>query len=209
MSQKAELLVDASIAVGELHFSSSFTISRGELIAISGDIGSGKSALLRLVTGDIRAASGLVQFDNEYWDCTETGAFVPPEKRPIGYVPQDFRSAFDPEATALESLAPYKSSTAATALLHSLALGDHVIDRAMRTLSNGEAQRAALALALAKDPLVLLLDDPFSALDQYTSDIVHAWLDGWLAETGTPTIIVTQDEADQDHFVDRVIHLSA
>lgn len=207
MSLEAALVVDATIQLGELALSTAFSLSRGGLIAISGDVGSGKSSLLRLVAGELRATAGVVQYGSQLWDCTDTGVFVPPEDRPVALLPQNFRSVFSGDASPFETIAKFKGADSANTLLHTLALGEHVIHRPAHTLSNGEAQRAALALALAKGPEVLLLDEPFVALDRYTSDTVHACLDGWLAETGTPTIIVTQDEADHDHFVDRVIHL--
>ncbi len=205
MNLEGELVVDATMDLGELAVSTSFSLARGELIAVSGDIGTGKSSLLRLVAGELRAASGIVQHGANVWDSHDS--FVPADLRPVALLPQNFRSVFAPEATPFDAIAAVIGADSALSLLHTLALGEHVIYRPADTLSNGEAQRAALALTLAAGPEVLLLDEPFVALDRLTSDAVHACLDGWLAETGTPTIIVTQDEADQDHFVDRVIHL--
>ncbi len=205
MILEAELVVDATMELDELAVSTSFSLSRGELIAVAGGIGSGKSSLLRLVAGHLRAGAGVVQYGNQIWDSGDV--FVPPGLRPVGFLPQDFRSVFEPESSPFDTIAMVIGPESALTLLHTLALGEHVINRPTHTLSNGEAQRAALALTLATGPEVLLLDEPFVALDRHTSDTVHACLDGWLAETGTPTIIVTQDEADQDHFVDRVIHL--
>ncbi|MEZ5343697.1 MAG: ATP-binding cassette domain-containing protein, partial [Acidimicrobiales bacterium] len=161
MSPSAELLVDATLLLGELEVSAAFSVGRGELVAIAGGVGAGKSSVLRLVTGVTRADRGIVQFQNEIWDCTDSGAFVPPEQRSVALVPQDFRSMFDPEECPRAALMRLRPAHEATALLHALALGDHVIDRAVRTLSNGEAQRAAIAYALAQRPDILLLDEPF------------------------------------------------
>lgn len=205
----SELYVRSSLDLGDLSTPVDFSLGQGELVAITGGIGSGKSSLLRLVAGLIRCRDGVVQFDGEDWDNPDSSTFVESSDRPVAYLPQDYRSLLPADATVCETVGLHRERSEAISLLHSLALGDSVIHRPAATLSNGEAQRAALAVALARHPRLLLLDEPFSSLDRRTSDTIHAWLDGWLHQTGVPTLLVSGDPEDQNHFADRTIELTA
>jgi ABC-type Fe3+/spermidine/putrescine transport system ATPase subunit len=143
----------------------SLSVSRGEIVALLGASGAGKSTLLKIVAGLEQADAGQVFFDQ--LDITQ----LPPEKRHFALMFQDF--ALFPHLNVLDNVAfglieqKLSKKTAreqALAMLARFNLATHATDK-VTTLSGGEQQRVALARALITQPKVLLLDEPFSALD--------------------------------------------
>ncbi len=149
--------------------------------ALLGRSGAGKSSL-------IKALAGLVHAAGTPW------AGLPPELREIGYLPQN--AALFPHLTALENVAyPLRGRDRferAKALLDELGLRDLAPRRATQ-LSGGQAQRIALARALAHRPKLLLLDEPSSGLDATTRDATFTWLIDTLAARGVPALAATHD----------------
>ncbi len=151
--------------------------------ALLGRSGAGKTSLLKALAG-LRPASGTP------WPG------LPPEARPVGYMPQG--SALFPHLTALGNAAfalrgPNRLAQA-QALLDELGVG-HLAQRAAATLSGGEAQRVALARGLARQPQLLLLDEPAAALDGATRDAVLTWLIDNIGARGVPALAATHDPA--------------
>jgi len=151
--------------------------------ALLGRSGAGKTSLLK-------ALAGLLPAEGTPWSGS------PPERRPIGYVPQNF--ALFPHLSVLENAAfaltgPDRLEIA-TKILHDLGIS-HLASRSAGQISGGEAQRAALARALAAGPELLLLDEPSAALDSATRDAVMARLIETLARTNMPALAATHDFA--------------
>jgi molybdate transport system ATP-binding protein len=149
--------------------------------ALLGQSGAGKTSLLK-------AIAGLLPADGTPW------GGMPPEARPIGYLPQG--SALFPHLSALEnaafSLRGPDRFRHAQKLLEELGIG-HLAPRAAPSLSAGEAQRVGLARALARQPALLLLDEPSAALDGATRDAVLAWLAATLTARAIPALAATHD----------------
>jgi molybdate transport system ATP-binding protein len=178
------------------------TVGEGETLAVVGPSGAGKTTLLRVVAGLLRPDRGLVEVDGETWLDTVRSVDLPPERRRVGYLFQEY--ALFPHldvATNVRFGAP--RGTAIDALLDRFRIGE--LGRAhVRELSGGERQRVALARALARQPATLLLDEPLSALDAHTRSTVRAELHGLLRDLGLPTVLVTHDFDDAAALADRV-----
>jgi ABC-type sulfate/molybdate transport systems ATPase subunit len=170
-----------------------------ETLALVGPSGSGKSTALRAIAGLVRA-SGRVVAGSTAWLDSERGIDLPPERRSVGLVFQDY--ALFPHLTVAQNVA-YGGRARAADLIDSYALAALAGERPGR-LSGGERQRVALARALARDPAVLLLDEPLGALDAQTRTHVRAELRAHLRASGLPTIVVTHDYEDAAALAERV-----
>jgi ABC-type sulfate/molybdate transport systems ATPase subunit len=175
-------------------------VGPGETIALVGPSGAGKTSVLRAIAGLYRPEDGIVEMDGKRWLDTESGVDLAPERRSVGLVFQDY--ALFPHLTVLENVA-FGGRERAGRLVETFGLSTLAQSRP-RELSGGERQRVALARALARDPAVLLLDEPLGALDPATRAGVRADLRAHLRTTGLPTLVVTHDYADAVALADRV-----
>jgi molybdate transport system ATP-binding protein len=171
-----------------------------ETVALVGPSGAGKSSLLRAVAGLLRPERGRVAAGRHVWLDTDTGVELPPERRSVGLVFQEY--ALFPHLDVRRNVA-FGGSARADELLERLRIS-HLARARPGDLSGGERQRVALARALARDPAVLLLDEPLSALDTHTRGVVRAELADVLAELELPTILVTHDFEDAAALADRI-----
>ena len=195
---------------GRCRWPSSSTSSRARCSPSSGPNGAGKSSLLRVVAGLVALDRGAVSVDDSVLDDPAADVFVPPERRPVGMVFQDYLLFVN--LTALENVAfglrarGVAKATArrrAAELLERMGLTSHAAARPSG-LSGGQAQRVALARALATEPRVLLLDEPLSALDATTRTGVRRDLRHHLDDFAGMTIVVTHDPVDAYALADRV-----
>jgi ABC-type sulfate/molybdate transport systems ATPase subunit len=174
-------------------FASSWTV-------MFGPSGAGKSTLLRLLAGLDRPGRGRVKVDGELLSDSEERQFTRPGLRRTGLVAQ--QPALFPHLSVVANvgfgLNALDSDARAARVAEMLALVDaeHLVSRRPRDLSGGEAQRIALARSLAPLPRLLLLDEPFSALDGNASDALLARLQVWLAQHKIQTVMATHDAAD-------------
>ncbi len=155
--------------------------------------------MLRAIAGLVRA-SGRVVAGRTAWLDSEQGIDLAPEQRSVGLVFQDY--ALFPHLTVAQNVA-YGGRARATELIEAYGLTELAGERPAR-LSGGERQRVALARALAREPAVLLLDEPLGALDAQTRAHVRAELRQHLRASGLPTIVVTHDYEDAAALADRV-----
>jgi molybdate transport system ATP-binding protein len=187
--------VDLTLAVGD------------EVVALVGPSGAGKTTVLRAVAGLHRPDRGRIACGAEIWFARggrdgERAVDLPPERRSVGYVPQ--HHALFPHLTVQANVAFSGADAAAVAsLLERLRIAHLAAERPGR-LSGGERQRVALARALARQPDVLLLDEPLASLDAHTRRVVRDELAGELRGLGIPTLLVTHDFADATALADRV-----
>jgi iron(III) transport system ATP-binding protein len=179
----------------------------GELLTLIGPSGCGKSTTLRLVAGLERPDSGAIRIAGEV--VAARGAWQPPERRRVGLVFQDH--ALFPHLTVaknvafgLDRLARAERNARVGEVLDMVRLS-HLAGRYPHELSGGEQQRVALARALAPRPAVVLLDEPFSSLDENLRAQVRADTVAVLRETGTTAMLVTHDQTEALSTGDRVV----
>jgi iron(III) transport system ATP-binding protein len=168
----------------------------GSLTAILGPSGSGKTTLLRLIAGLERADRGRICLGGQLVD--DGHKYVRPEVRRVGYVPQE--GSLFPHLTVEQNVGFGLSRQArrgdrVASLLKMVGLG-RMVRRYPHQLSGGQQQRVALARALAINPQLVLLDEPFSALDPSLRAAVREEVRGILAETGITTLLVTHDQEE-------------
>ena len=171
-----------------------------ETLALVGPSGAGKSSILRAIAGLLRPAAGRIGLGAETWLDTERRISLPPERRSVGLVFQEY--ALFPHLT-VEANIGFGGRRRVQELLERFGISGLARARPA-DLSGGERQRVALARALARDPAVLLLDEPLSALDAHTKGTVRAELGALLRELRLPTILVTHDFEDAAALADRV-----
>ena len=171
-----------------------------ETLALVGPSGAGKSSVLRAIAGLLRPDRGRVAHAGEVWLDTVSRVELPPERRSVGFVFQDY--ALFPHLDVRRNV-EFGGRGRADELLERFRIS-HLAAARPDALSGGERQRVALARALARDPAVLLLDEPLSALDTSTRGLVRGELAELLAELGLPTLLVTHDFEDAAVLADRV-----
>ena len=188
----------------------SLDIESGELVALLGPSGSGKTTILRMVAGLEYADGGAIYFGEE--NATD----IPVRERGVGFVFQHY--ALFPHMTVGENIAfgmkvsrvkrsPQAIADRVKELLDLVQLGG-LKDRFPGQISGGQRQRVALARALAVDPRVLLLDEPFGALDANVRRDLRRWLRKIHDELGITTLFVTHDQEEALDLADRVVILN-
>jgi molybdate transport system ATP-binding protein len=202
------LSVEARARVGALVLDVALEVPAGSCVALAGPSGAGKSSVLRIVAGLVRPDAGRITCAGEPWLDTATGVELAPEHRSCGYVFQDYAlfphlNAWQNVAYPLRRLDRAQRRRRATALLERFGIAQ-LADARPRTLSGGERQRVAVARALAREPRVLLLDEPLSALDTRSRAHAARELQRTLSEIGVPTLLVTHDFTEAALFGDRV-----
>ena len=205
--------LEASIrlTLGPLSLEMEFTIDEDEVVALLGPNGAGKTTLLRAVAGLVPFRSGHVVLDGKVLEDTATGQYVPTERRPIGFVFQDYLlfphlSVLDNVAFGLRSRGTPRRAAADKAVqwLDRVGLKDYARAKPSE-LSGGQRQRVALARALAPDPRLLLLDEPLSALDVTTRAEVRRDLKHHLGSFQGIRLLVTHDPLEAVALADRLI----
>jgi ABC-type sulfate/molybdate transport systems ATPase subunit len=171
-----------------------------ETVALVGPSGAGKTSVLRAIAGLARPERGRISCGGQSWFDSEQGVSLPPEERSVGLVFQEY--ALFPHLDVRHNVA-FGGDGNVDELLQRFRIG-HLAGARPTKLSGGERQRVALARALARDPAVLLLDEPLSALDAHTKTRVRGELHELLEECGLPTILVTHDFEDAATLADRV-----
>ncbi len=185
----------------------SFSVAAGEFICLLGPSGSGKSTLLRLIAGLDRLSDGQIFIDGR--EAAGPNNFVPPEQRGVGLMFQDY--ALFPHLTVLENVAfglsrvPRQARAAAARMVLTSVEMDRFANSYPHTLSGGEQQRVALARALAPEPKIMLMDEPFSGLDQRLRNDVREQTMEILAASGAAVIMVTHDPAEAMLLADRIV----
>ncbi len=185
-----------------------FDVAPGELLALVGPSGSGKTTVLRAVAGLHAPARGRIHCAEQAWLDTDRRLRLSPQARRVGMVFQDY--ALFPHLSALQNLtlAMAGNNSAARrerarALLARVRL-EGLEDRLPAQLSGGQQQRVAVARALARDPRVLLLDEPFSAVDMMTRDRLQRELAMLRRAIDIPIILVTHDLTEATSLADRI-----
>jgi iron(III) transport system ATP-binding protein len=173
-------------------------VPSGALFAILGASGAGKTTLLRLLSGFEHADSGTIEIDGRR--VSGPGVHLPPERRQVGYVMQE--GALFPHLTVAANVVfglprrQRRDRFKAEALLESVGLPAAYASRGPHELSGGEQQRVALARALAPQPKLVLLDEPFSALDASLRIETRQAVAAILKAAGATALLVTHDQSE-------------
>jgi len=180
------------------------SVSRGHLLAVLGPSGCGKTTLLRLVAGFDRPDDGTIDLDGE--TLAGTGRFVPPERRAIGVVPQE--GAVFPHLDVAGNVAfglprGRRRSGRVGEMLELVGL-QGLGSRMPHELSGGQLQRVALARALAPAPALVLLDEPFAALDTGLRAAVRGQVLHAIRAVGATAVLVTHDQEEALSMADEV-----
>lgn len=178
-----------------------FQIAEGETVAILGESGSGKSTILRIIAGFERQQKGIIRLEDTVLSSNKK--FILPEKRNIGFVFQDY--ALFPHMTVKENI-EYAKKGKTKEMLELVGLTGYE-NRYPYELSGGQQQRVALARTLATQPKLLLLDEPFSNLDEMLKDKIRNDLKDILKKANITTILVTHDKNDAYTLANKIITL--
>ncbi|HDZ48665.1 hypothetical protein LCGC14_0038170 [marine sediment metagenome] len=200
-----------SVAVnqtGPIPLAAEFTCQPGELLALVGPSGSGKTTLLRTIAGLYRPQQGRISCAGDIWFDAEGKRSLAPQHRRVGVVFQDY--ALFPHLTALENIQvplrhlpqPQRREQAEQWLAKVRLEG--LGKRYPNALSGGQRQRVALARALAREPKVLLLDEPFSAVDQVTRRRLQRELALLRQQIDIPIVLVTHDLEEATALADKI-----
>jgi molybdate transport system ATP-binding protein len=202
------LLASVATRLREFELDLELDAERGSCIALVGPSGAGKSTVLRAIAGLHRPEGGRIELDGETWFDAAGGTDLAPERRSCGYLFQEY--ALFPHLTAwrnvafgLEHLPREERRERAERMLERFGVRELAGVRPAE-LSGGERQRVALARALIRDPRVLLLDEPLSALDARTRGHAGRELVATVSEVGVPTVLVTHDFAEAALLADEV-----
>jgi len=188
----------------------SFEVAAGQVACLLGPSGCGKSTTLRLIAGVDRQDSGTIRVDGRL--ICDTAFCLPPEKREIGMMFQDF--ALFPHLSVSENVAfglkggLARNRTRVAELLERVHMEAHA-EAYPHALSGGEQQRVALARALAPRPRILLMDEPFSGLDERLRDDIRDETLTLLKEEGTAVLLVTHEPHEAMRMADQILLMRA
>jgi molybdate transport system ATP-binding protein len=201
------------LRLGALDLDAAIAVADGEVVAVVGPNGSGKTSLLRALAGLVPLSGGRIVLDDQVLEDPSRQVRVPPERRPVGIVFQDY--LLFPHMSALENVAfglrcrgmpRGQARDRAREWLARLGLASHMTARP-RALSGGQAQRVALARALATDPRLLLLDEPTAALDAGAKVELRREIRRHLATFSGARLLVTHDPLEAATLADRLVVL--
>jgi molybdenum ABC transporter ATP-binding protein len=194
----ASLRLDLSLPLRSFDVELALEVGR-ETVALVGPSGAGKTSVLRAVAGLARPDRGKIACGEELWFDSSGRIDRRPEERSVGFVFQEY--ALFPHLSVARNVT--FGGDRSDGILKRLRI-EQLADARPAELSGGERQRVALARALARDPRVLLLDEPMAALDPHTRGSVRAELHDLLRELALPTLLVTHDFEDAAALADRV-----
>lgn len=200
-------------ADGPIPLQMSFRVAAGEVLALVGPSGSGKSTALRSIAGLWQPQEAHVSVEGAVWHDTARGVCLPTHERAVGMVFQSY--ALFPHLTALGNLMlamghlPKAARAAAAASLLARVGLRGLEGRYPADLSGGQQQRVAIARALARDPKVLLLDEPFSAVDRPMREGLYETLQSLRGDLAIPTVLVTHDMVEAQRLADRMVVIDA
>ncbi len=181
-----------------------FQVTKEEIVVLFGPSGSGKTTILNSIAGLTKANSGIIKLNNRIlFEKNKTN--IPIQQRKIGYLFQDY--ALFPHLTVWKNISyGMKSEEFAHRLMDELGIA-HLENQYPYEISGGEKQRVAIARAFATEPDLLLLDEPFSALDDETRERSHEELLRLHKLWKIPIILVTHSKAEAEKLASRILYL--
>jgi molybdate transport system ATP-binding protein len=195
-------------ANGKFKIDTDFEIKEGAFVTLYGESGAGKTSLLRMLAGFLQPESGVIEITDEVWYSSEKRINQKPQNRKVGFVFQDY--ALFPNMTVKQNLdyaLPNGEDKSIIAELIEVIELSELQDRKPDTLSGGQKQRVALARALVRKPKLLLLDEPFSALDKKMRVSLQDYILSMHRKFTLTTILVSHDAGEIFKLSDEVLLL--
>lgn len=188
----------------------SFQCAAQELVALVGPSGAGKTSMLRILAGLLKPASGRVIVQGQTWCDTARGVFLSAQQRHVGLVFQNYAlmphlDAVGNVALALLDLPKPQRLARARQWLDHVQLSAEQQTRRPAQLSGGQQQRVAVARALAREPRLLLLDEPFAAVDSVTRESLYRLLADLRQSLAIPIVLVTHDLNEARRLADKLV----
>jgi len=172
----------------------SFDIHPGEILGLLGPNGSGKTTFLKIIAGFVKPEKGIIKTADETWLNTDSKIFLPPQKRKAGFVFQDY--ALFPNMTLQEHLEYATADKAWIKRLLDIGRLENLVIHKPEYLSGGQQQRLAILRALAIKPKLLLMDEPFSAIDAKMKMTLITKLKTLFDELATTVLIVSHNQQE-------------
>lgn len=207
MNFSIDLFHSFSTLQGMQKIEANLQIPFGEFVSISGISGSGKTTFLRLISGLIQPKNGTICWGEQVWHDTKNKQWVPPQERNIGMVFQDY--ALFPNMNTLDNIIFACKEKVEKKYLQSIldTLGlDNYLTRYPYQLSGGQQQRVAIARALISKPALLLLDEPFSALDESLKKTVQSFIYEIHKQNSMTTLVVSHQISEIKPYAHRFLH---
>jgi molybdate transport system ATP-binding protein len=181
----------------------SFSCAKNNMLVMIGPSGGGKTTIIRMLAGLEKPDEGKIVFDDEIWFDSNQNINQTPQKRRLGYVFQDYN--LFPHLNLFENAAfAAVGKKEVDALFEIFKIG-HLKKRKPHMVSGGERQRCAICQALARHPRMLLLDEPFSALDAITRRGLREELKNLKGNMSFPIIYVTHDITEALYLADEIL----
>ena len=206
MNFSIDLFHSFSTLQGIQKIEANLQIPLGEYVSISGISGSGKTTFLRLISGLIKPQNGTIYWGEQVWHDTKTKQCIPPQERNIGMVFQDY--ALFPNMNTLDNIIFACKENVEKKYLQSIVdtLGlDNYLTRYPYQLSGGQQQRVAIARALISKPALLLLDEPFSALDESLKKTVQSFIYEIHQQNSMTTFVVSHQISEIKPYAHRFL----
>ena len=188
---------------GEMELKCDFTIEKNDFLAISGPSGSGKTTLLRIIAG-LEECEGEIIVEGEIWQNEKIK--LPPQKREVGFVFQDF--ALFPNMNVFENLLYVKKDKKFAKELLEMTGLEELAERYPLTLSGGQKQRVALCRALMRKPKILLMDEPFSALDMFMREKLQNDIAEFHGKFDLTTVMVSHSPSEIYRLANKMVMLN-
>lgn len=201
------LSIDLHMEFNGYHLHTATEIKKGEIVGLFGKSGIGKTTFLKVISGLYKPKRSKICFENSYWNHQDDKTFVPAQNRSVGMVFQDF--ALFPNLSVEDNLkfSQKISHHEMTELINTLGI-DNILDQKPNSISGGQKQRVAIGRAIAYDPNILLMDEPFAALDEDIKETIKAFLKSYIKERNKIMIIASHDMDDLQYFDPRIIRLN-
>jgi len=181
-------------------------LQAGETLGIYGKSGIGKSTLLKVIAGLQKSNQSTIYYDQHAWNEPSKGIHIPSKNRSVGLVFQDF--ALFPNLTVKQNLqyAQKISERALNELILTLDISP-ILNKKSNEISGGQKQRTAIGRAIAYDPQILLMDEPFVALDEEIKLSIKTFLKSYIIDKKKIAIIASHDQTDLSFFTDQIVSL--
>jgi molybdate transport system ATP-binding protein len=192
---------------GDFILEAELEVKEEDFLVVFGPSGSGKTTLLRMIAGLEKPDEGYIEVKGKVWFDAKRGINLPPQKRDVGFVFQDY--ALFPNMSVFENIAfgmKKKDKDKIMELLRTAGM-ENLANRKPASLSGGQKQRVALLRAMAREPSILLLDEPLSALDHQTAQVFREEIKNFHKNYRITTIMVSHNKEDAFKLANRVMYL--